>query len=323
VSLYLKLKQAAAEQDLLRNTVAAYWFWLRKFYAFHPQPASTWTGADVTRFLHYLHVENYSASARKQALNALAFCFKHILRADLGKLDLPPLPKERHTLRIIPSREEIGRIFAGLRGQAKLMAALMYGSGLRVSEVCHLRVQDIDFAAMTVRVHGGKGDKCRLTLLPVLLVPALTRHIAWRKSVHELDLANGCGLVELPGRLAVKYKSAPRELRWQFLFPSTLQRGQYRWHATDESVGKQMRAAVKAAGITKRVTPHTLRHAFVTHALQNGNDIATVKDLVGHEDVNTTMIYAHGDAARGVSPLDGVVRPAPLSAFNYQLSAAS
>lgn len=315
MSLHLKLKQAAAEQDLLRNTVAAYWFWLRKFYAFHSQPASSWTGADVTRFLHYLHAANYSASARKQALNALAFCFKHILKADMGRLNLPPLPKERHTLRIIPTREEIGRIFAGLKGQAKLMAALMYGAGLRVSEVCRLRVQDIDFAALTVRVHGGKGDKCRLTLLPVLLVPALTRHLAWRKSVHELDLASGGGLVELPGRLAVKYKSAPRELRWQFLFPSNLVRGQYRWHATDESVGKQMRTAVRAAGITKRVTPHTLRHAFVTHALQNGNDIATVKDLVGHEDVNTTLIYAHGDAARGVSPLDGVVRP--VAAVNF------
>lgn len=301
---------------MLPNTVAAYWFWLRRFYAFHPQSASSWTGADVTRFLHHLHAENYSASARKQALNALAFCFKHILKADMGKLDLPPLPTERQTLRIIPTREEIGRIFAGLKGQAKLMAALMYGSGLRVSEVCRLRVQDIDFAALTVRVHGGKGDKCRLTLLPVLLVPALTRHVAWRKSVHELDLANGCGLVELPGRLAVKYRNAPRELRWQFLFPSNLLRGQYRWHATHESIGKQMRSAVRAAGITKRVTPHTLRHAFVTHALQNGNDIATVKDLCGHEDVNTTMIYAHGDAARGVSPLDGVVRvAAPVVSF--------
>lgn len=308
MDLKARLAAAAATEDLLPNTVAAYWFWLRKFYAFRQRPASSWTGPDVTEFLCHLHAENYSASARKQALNAAAFFFKHILKADMGQLNLPPLPRERHTLRIIPTREEIGRIFAGLKGQSKLMAALMYGSGLRVGEVCKLRVQDVDFAALTVRVHGGKGDKCRLTLLPVLLVPALTRHIAWRKSVHELDLANGCGLVELPGRLAVKYKSAPRELRWQFLFPSNLLRGQYRWHATDESVGKQMRAAVRAAGIAKRVTPHTLRHAFVTHALQNGNDIATVKDLCGHEDVNTTMIYAHGDAARGVSPLDGAVR---------------
>ncbi|MEY4375707.1 MAG: hypothetical protein RJB26_257 [Pseudomonadota bacterium] len=308
MDLKARLTAAAAEQDLLPNTVAAYWFWLRKFYAFRQRPASTWTGSDVTEFLCHLHAQNYSASARKQALNAAAFFFKHILKADMGQLNLPPLPRERQTLRIIPTREQIGRIFAGLKGQAKLMAALMYGSGLRVSEVCKLRVQDIDFAALTVRVHGGKGDKSRLTLLPALLVPALTRQVAWRKSVHELDLANGGGLVELPGRLAVKYRNAPRELRWQWLFPSNVLRGQYRWHATDESIAKQMRAAVQAAGITKRVTPHTLRHAFVTHALQNGNDIATVKDLCGHEDVNTTLIYAHGDAARGVSPLDGVVR---------------
>lgn len=184
MDLKARLTAAAAVEDLLPNTVAAYWFWLRKFYAFRQRPASTWTGPDVTEFLCHLHAQNYSASARKQALNAVAFFFKHILGADMGQLNLPPLPRERHTLRIIPTREEIGRIFAGLTGQSKLMAALMYGSGLRVGEVCKLRVQDIDFAALTVRVHGGKGDKCRLTLLPVLLVPALQRHIAkgwkWR-----------------------------------------------------------------------------------------------------------------------------------------------
>lgn len=305
-----KLEAAMAEQDCLPRTVETYCWWVRKFYGFCQRPASQWDAESVRAWMLSLHADNYSAKSRKQALCAVLFVFRHVLKLELGHLDLPPFPTERHTLRIIPTREEIGRIFAGLKGQAKLMAALMYGSGLRVSEVCHLRVQDIDFAALTVRVHGGKGDKCRLTLLPVLLVPALTRHVAWRKSVHELDLANGCGLVELPGRLAVKYRNAPRELRWQFLFPSHLLRGQYRWHATDESVGKQMRAAVRAAGITKSVTPHTLRHAFVTHALQNGNDLATVKDLCGHEDVNTTMIYAHGDAARGVSPLDGAVRMA-------------
>lgn len=308
MSLRAKLEAAAATEDLLPNTVAAYWFWLRKFYAFRQCPASTWTGPDVTEFLCHLHAQNYSASARKQALNAVAFFFKHILKADMGQLNLPPLPRERHTLRIIPTREELGRIFAGLKGQARLMAGLMYGSGLRVGEVCNLRVQDIDFAALTVRVQGGKGDKCRHTVLPVRLVPALRRQVEWRRALHELDLANGGGWVDLPGRLAVKYPSAPRELRWQWLFPSNVVRGQYRWHTTDESVGKQMRAAVRAAGIMKRVTPHTLRHAFVTHALQNGNDLPTVQNWVGHEDVNTTMIYAHGDASRGVSPLDGAVR---------------
>lgn len=312
MNLHARLKNAAAEQDLLRNTVDAYWFWLRKFYAFHPVPASTWTGPDVTRYLCHIHAAGYSASARKQALNALAFFFKHILKADMGKLDLPPLPAVRKTLRIIPTREELGRIFAGMRGQCRIMAGLLYGAGLRVGECCHLRVQDIDFAALTVRVHNGKGDKSRLTLLPVTLVSALQRHIAWRKALHDQDVAAGGGLVELPGRLAIKYRNAPRELRWQWLFPSTIQHGQYRWHATDESVAKQMRAAVAAAGILKRVTPHTLRHAFATHAMRCGNDIATVQELLGHESLETTAIYVHADAAQGLSPMDcQVIRRAP------------
>lgn len=312
MNLHARLKNAAAEQDLLRNTVEAYWFWLRKFYAFHSVPASTWTGPDVTRYLCHIHAAGYSASARKQALNALAFFFKHILKADMGKLDLPPLPSVRKTLRTIPTRDELGRIFAGMRGQCRIMAGLLYGAGLRVGECCHLRVQDLDFAALTVRVHNGKGDKSRLTLLPVTLVPALQRHLAWRKALHDQDVAAGGGLVELPGRLALKYRNAPRELRWQWLFPSTLQRGQYRWHATDESVAKQMRAAVAAAGITKRVTPHTLRHAFATHAMRCGNDIATVQELLGHESLETTAIYVHADAAQGLSPMDcQVIRRAP------------
>ena len=298
------LEAAMVERSCLPNTRSTYQLWVRKFYAHCRKPASLWTPEDVRAWLLSLHGQNYSNTTRKQALCAVKFVFDHVLKSELGWLDLPPMPVVRQTLRTIPTREEIGRIFSGLRGQAKIMAALMYGAGLRVNECCHLRVQDIDFAARTVRVHSGKGDKSRLTVLPLLLVPLLQKHLAWRKAAHDLDLAAGGGLVELPGRLAIKYKNASRELRWQWLFPSAVVRGQYRWHATDEMIAKQMRAAVRAAGITKRVTPHTLRHGFVTHALEAGNDLAVVQKLVGHEDVNTTMIYAHGDRARGFSPLD-------------------
>lgn len=260
----------------------------------------------------HLADQNYSAVSRKQALNAVVFVFKNVLQRDLGQLDLPPMPKVRHTLRIIPSRDELGRIFSGLHGQVKLMCGLMYGSGLRVlCECCRIRVQDVDLEALTLRIHDGKGAKCRQTVIPVLLVPALRRQITWRKALHEQDLAEGAGYVELPGRLAVKYPKANREFGWQFLFPSTVRRGQYRWHTTDEAIGKQLRAAVRAAGINKRVTPHTLRHAFATHALQSGNDIKTVQELLGHEDLNTTAIYLHADAARGFSPLDAIARPVP------------
>lgn len=305
MGLIQKLQDAATERSLGKSTVACYSFWARKFYGFCQKPASTWLGEDVRAWMLNLADENYSAVSRKQALNSIVFVFKYVLKKELGQLDLPPMPKVRQTLRVIPSREELGRIFAGLNGQVKLMAGLMYGSGLRVlCECCRLRVQDIDLEALTVRVQDGKGAKCRLTVLPVLLVPALRRHLAWRAALHDQDLAAGAGFVELPGRLAQKYPNARRELRWQWLFPSTLIRGQHRWHTTDEAISKQMRASVRAAGITKRVTPHTLRHAFATHAMQAGNDIKTVQDLLGHESLETTMIYLHGDAARGVSPLD-------------------
>lgn len=234
----------------------------------------------------------------------MAFIFKRVLQSDMGKLDLPPMPKVRQTLRIIPSREELGRIFAGLKGQVKLMAGIMYGAGLRVGECCKLRVKDIDFANGCILIHSGKGDKSRRTVLPARLVPMLQKQMKWRLALHDLDLSNGQGLVELPGRLAIKYKHANRDFAWQWLFPSTVVRGQYRWHTTRESVAKQMRAAVKAAGITQRVTPHTLRHAFATHAMRAGNDPRTVQDLLGHESLETTMIYLHGDRAAGSSPLD-------------------
>lgn len=308
MNLNQMFRKVAVERSLQPNTVACYEHWFGQFYRHVRVPASQWTGEQVADWLIRLHRLQYSPVSRKQALCALVFVFKHVLKRDLGQLALPPMPKIRQTLRVVPSREELGRIFAGMRGQAKLMAGVMYGSGLRVDECCKLRVQDIDLAALTIRVWNGKGDKTRLTVLPELLLPALRRHLAWVKSIHDLDLANGAGLVELPGRLAQKYKNTNREFRWQWLWPSAVLRGQYRWHATDESVSKQMRAALKAAGIVKRITPHCLRHAFATHGMQAGNDIKTVQELLGHESIETTAIYLHAHAAQGVSPLDAGAR---------------
>lgn len=289
---------------LAKNTKKTYISHLKSFYSYVRRPATEWTGEMVQHWLWHLHDQRYSHVSRKQALCALVYVFKHVLQRDLGTLNLPSAPKRGPTLRIIPSREELGRIFAGLRGQARLMAGIMYGAGLRVMETCTLRVKDIDFDTGTIRVHGGKGDKDRLCLLPVNLREALQRQIQWRMALHDNDLAQGAGIVDLPGRYGVKNPSAARDIRWQFLFPSTLIRGQRRWHTTPESVQKALRAAVKASGITKLVTPHTLRHAYCTHSLQAGNDIMTVKDLMGHDDLSTTQIYTHADHARGVSPLD-------------------
>ncbi len=312
MGLIEKFRVQATCRDLQKRTVSVYEFWIRKFFIESGKlPATQWTGAMVSEWLHSLDRQNYSSVSRKQALCALVFVFKHVLKSDIANLDLPKPPREKFHLRTIPTREELARIFAGLKGQPRLMAAIMYGSGLRVEETCKLRVKDIDFESLTIRIHGGKGDKDRLALLPVAIAPHLQRQVVWRAALHAQDVAAGAGYVELPNRLSIKYKNAHREIGWQYLFPSQCIRDQRRWHAVPECVQKAMRHAVRAAGIVKRVTPHTLRHAFATHALRAGNDIRTIQDLLGHEHVETTMIYLHADAARGVSPLDMAPPPAP------------
>lgn len=311
-SLIAMFKRVAATgrpgvRPLAKNTVATYLHWLRAFAA----------------FLWYLHRERYATKTRKQALCALVFTFKHVIGIDPGTLNLPAMPKEKKSLKIIPTRQELVRIFAGLRGQVRLMAGLLYGSGLRVNECCTLRVKDVDFEALTVRVHDGKGGKDRLCVLPRNLVPALQRHVQWHAALHDTDLDQGAGHVELPGRLAIKYKGAARDLRWQFLFPSAVLRGAYRWHATPEMMQQALRRAVRAAGILKTVTPHTLRHAYCTHSLRAGVDAPTVQALMGHDHMETTMLYAHGDAARGVSPMDVPdvsVKPTISNTFAHLLS---
>lgn len=315
-----RFRQVAAVQTRQRNalcpnTQSTYIHWLRLFWKFvSPRPASDWEGADVERFMWSLREQQYAEKSRRQALCAVVYIFKNVLERDVGTLNLPAMPKEKPRVKIIPSRAELGRIFAGMKGQPKLMAAVMYGAGLRVHECCTLRLKDVDFEALTLRVHGGKGDKDRLCLLPETLVEALQKQITWRLALHERDCADGAGFVELPGRFAIKNPSAASAAEWQFLFPSSVLRGQRRWHTTPESVQQALKAAVRAAGILKRVTPHTLRHAYCTHSLRAGNDAPTVQALMGHDDLNTTMIYAHGDAARGVSPLDcGDLQPARLA----------
>jgi len=310
---------AVGRGALSERTIKTYRHWLKRFFLHTGRkPAAQWCGRDVSRWMFDLKAEGYAPKSRNQALCAVVFAFNHVLHLDPGILDLPAAERCRPTLKTIPTREEIGRIFAGLRGQSRMMAAVIYGSGLRVQECCELRVKDLDFANLTIRVHGGKGGKDRLTLLPMLLVEPLRRWVEWRAALHGRDLAEGAGLVDLPGRLAGKYPQAPRELRWQYLFPSAAIRAQRRWYAVPEGLQKALRKAVAAAGIVRPVTPHTLRHAFATHAMRAGNDVMTIKDLLGHESLETTMIYLHADASRGVSPLDLAPaalerRPSPLA----------
>ena len=297
--------RTASRNDLSDGTQYQYADELRKFWRWTgKKPASEWSGADVEKYLHWMRAREYSRSARKTALCASVYVFRHVLLRELGTLNLPAMPKEKKTIKIIPNRQELGQIFAGMKGMVRIMAGLMYGSGLRVSEVCRLRVKDIDIDALTMRIYDAKGEKNRLVLLPRNLVEAIKRQIAWRIALHERDVADGAGFVELPGRYGVKNRGAARDVRWQYLFPSAVVRGQYRWFTTPKAVQKAMSKAVRAAGILKVITPHTLRHAYCTHSQQCGNDIATVSALMGHETIETTQIYSHADAARGVSPMD-------------------
>src|SRR5581483_8258586 len=299
-----------ASSDLSKNTISTYIFWLKKFHAVTGKNAAAWTGRDITSFIHCMEQERYALKSRHQALCAIVYAFKKVLRVDPGNLDLPKIQRPKPTLKILPTPEEIARIFAGLRGQQRLMAWLIYGSGLRVNECCELRMKDIDFAEPSICIHAGKGGKNRKTVLPIRLVPLLRRQMEWRAALHAWDVENGNGLCELPGRIARKYKSASRDLAWQFVFPSQAVREGYRWHAVPESIQKAMRQAVRAAGILKRVTPHTLRHACATHMLKiPGNDIATVSQMLGHESLETTAIYVHADQAPGISPLDAPAVP--------------
>lgn len=308
VSFRERFEQAASasrhDGGLARRSRKTYWLWLKAFAKACGKRASEWRAADVSAWIRQLDRERYSIPSRRQALCAVVWAFKRVLRVDLGTLDLPTLPREHARIRIIPSRLELARIFTGLKNPARLMAGLMYGAGLRVSEVCELRVKDIDFEALTVRIHGGKGDKDRLAQLPVRLVPMLRRWVEWRAALHANDVDAGAGYVEMPGRLAIKYPAANRELGWQFVFPSAVIRDRYRWHRTPKALQADIKSAVRAAGITKTVTPHTLRAAFATHALRCGNDITTVQELMGHESAETTLIYVGADGAKGVSPLD-------------------
>jgi len=299
--LLAALRRALRLRHYSRRTEEAYVHWVRRFVKFcglrHPRGLGA---AEVTRFLSSLAVERHvSASTQNLALSALVFLYRDVLDVPVGWLAALVRAKRPKRMPVVLTADEVRRVLKRMRGRTQLMAALLYGTGMRLFEVLCLRVKDVDFAANEITVRGGKGDKDRVTMLPERLKSPLLHHFAAIRQQHERDTAEGGGLVELPGALGSKYPNAGREWGWQWVFPATLvhthgpsgERRRHHLHVT--VVQRAFRGAVLAAGITKPASCHTLRHSFATHLLEAGYDIRTVQELLGHSDVRTTMIYTH------------------------------
>jgi integron integrase len=292
---------ACRARHLSRRTEEAYVAWIRRYIFFHDKRHPTDMGApEVTKFLTALAVDaNVAASTQNQALSALLFLYKDVLGVDLPWLDGIVRAKRPERLPVVLTREEVRAVLERLDGAPRLLACLLYGAGLRVLEGCRLRVQDVDFATNQIVVRSGKGDKDRVTMLPGILKDTLARHLDGVRAQHQRDMAGGAGWVELPTALLRKYPNAGREWVWQWVFPATRiyrdrTTGQRRRHHLHETVlQRAVRSAVRLAGLAKRASPHTLRHSFATHLLEDGHDIRTVQELLGHRDLTTTMIYTH------------------------------
>jgi integron integrase len=302
------------------RTEKAYVGWVRRFVLFHAKRHPSEMGAEeITRYLSHLASScRVSASTQNQALSAILFLYRDVLHVELPWLDGIVRARRPHRLPVVLSRDEVHALLSNLHGVPWIMAALLYGAGLRLLECCRLRVKDVDLSRREILVRDGKGHKDRPTVLPARVRAPLAAHLQRVSVLHARDLTQEAGCVELPDAIGRKYPSAARELAWQWVFPATRtyvdrSTGERRRHHLHESVVQRaVREAALRAGLTRPATCHSLRHSFATHLLEEGYDIRTIQKLLGHRDVSTTMIYTHvlNRGGRGVrSPLDREAGP--------------
>jgi integron integrase len=304
-ALQVRVRGVARTRHLSPLTERAYAAWVSRFLWFHRCAPARMGSAEVTRFLTSLAVERkVAASTQTQALSAILFLYRDVLGRPLRGLGEVPRAKAPARRPAVLSRGECAALLDAMHGTPGLMAALLYGAGLRADECCHLRVMDVDLAASRITVRGGKGDKDRMTLLPARLVPRLRAHLERLRRRHQADLAEGRGGVALPEALARSRPAAAWEWAWQWVFPSDrlhLDRrsGQRTRRPLHRSVlHRALKEMLLEAGITKPASCHSLRHSFATHLLEDGHDIRTIQELLGHRQVSTTMAYLHSTVAR-------------------------
>ncbi len=310
------LRNALRSRHYSRRTEQSYCHWIKRFILHHAHPPEEMAEADINAFLSHLAMkERVSASTQTQALSAILFLYRFVLGREIGKLEgLIRARKPRH-LPVVMTRDEVRAVIRELKDEYRMMAGLMYGAGLRLMECLRLRIQDVDFDANQVTVRGGKGDKDRISLLPQAVKAPLAEHLKRVRSIHQCDRQDGWECVPLPDALDRKYPNAAADWRWQYVFPAD-----HRWvngrtgtegrhHIHESAVQRAVKEAVRKAGIAKHATCHTFRHSFATHVLENGYDIRTIQELLGHTDVKTTMIYTHvlNRGGKGVrSPVDSL-----------------
>jgi integron integrase len=310
--------------ETLRNrhyslrTEKTYISWVRQYILYHKKRHPREMGVpEINDFItHLVNHKTISASTQNQAISAILFLYRSVLNIELDEIGLIPIrPTRPKRVPTVLSREEAKKVIGKMDGIYKLMTQLMYGSGLRLMEVLRLRVKDLDFANHQIIVRDGKGENDRITMFPDVLLEPLRLQLKQVRAQHDLDLAMGYGTVYLPYALERKYPNASREFAWQYVFPAPALSAdpvsgvKQRHHLGEANLQRAVKLAARSAKMDKPVTPHTFRHSFATHLLENGYDIRTVQELLGHKDVKTTMIYTHVLQRGGLavkSPLDQI-----------------
>ena len=310
-----RVREVARLKHFSLKTERSYLFYIRNFLLFHNKRHPREMGvSEIRAYLSYLATEkNVAASTQNVALNALLFLYQNVLEVSLPYINDIERAQRPTRVPVVFTRSEAKAILDNLSGFHLLATSLLYGAGLRISECLRLRVKDVDFGYKQIVVRDGKGKKDRVTLLPDVTIDPLKLQLDKARAVHQQDLAEGYGEVELPYALARKYPNAAREWGWQYVFPAAKRSVdprsgiRRRHHILERTLQRAVKQAMHRANITKHGSCHTFRHSFATHLLEDGYDIRTVQELLGHKDVKTTMIYTHvlNRGGKGVrSPLD-------------------